>query len=77
MPFARLVLMLGHHTRQSDAASRRLAMPMFEVPFKQSSEWNEFRHRAAERPSVVEQGTRSVGAFHSAPLSFLTPLQPL
>ena len=39
MPFARLVLMLGYHTRQSDAASRRLAMPMFEVPFERSSEW--------------------------------------
>ncbi len=77
MPFARLVLMLGYHTRQSDAASRRLAMPMFEVPFEQSSEWNEFRRRAAERPSVVERGTRSVGAFHSAPLSILTPFQLL
>ena len=77
MPFTRLVLMLGYHTRQSDAASRRLAMPMFEVPFERSSEWNEFRRRAAERPSVVEQGTRSVGAFHSAPLSILTHRQPL
>ena len=54
MPFARLVLMFGYHTRQSDAANRRLAMPMFEVPFERSSEWNEFRRRAAERPSVVE-----------------------
>ncbi len=77
MPFARLVLMLGYRIRQSDAASHRLAMPMFEVPFERSSEWNEFRRQAAERPSVVERDTRSVGAFHSAPLSTLTPLQPL
>ena len=28
-------------------------MPMFEVPFTLSEEWNEFRHRADEQLSVV------------------------
>ena len=34
-------------------------MPMFEVPFRRSEEWNEFRHRADEKLSVIAPKCRS------------------
>jgi hypothetical protein len=68
MPFARLVLMLGYHTRQSDAASRRLAMPMFEVPLSEALNGTSF---GVERLRDLVWSSEAPGAWgHSIPLLY-------